>query len=563
MSMRLFPAQPMTPYAWRDAAEVFLVDLTIPGGEMIGGALAGPGARMDGAHMGGAHFGDVITLGDVVIPTERRRWATSDYAMPIDDATPRQYDGRVSDPGSFERSIALSPIDSPEIKTNGGTVTLVNTDGRLDDLFDELEVRGCPVEIRLGRAGALRASFDFLAKLYVTGWDISLADATLTLGDVTPAFDQNIAFTTYPGTGGLNGSADLEGQMRPLVFGQVYNMAPILIDPVRQIYQCHDGFVQSIDAVRDGGMPLDLDGNVGTYALLESRSVPPGQYATCRAVSCFKLGSIPTFRVTADVIGRAGSGGSIGAIDMAKVLANEVETITGAGAGVVPVDVDNAAFTALAATDRNDVIGWVVSEPTTYRTLMNILLGPAVCFWGASRTGRITVRAFEPPDPGGAVVASYDANDVLDVDRITMPQGYETGHRSRTVNYARNWSPMDGSEVAAAAPMKWGLRREWASYTAPATVPMRAAITPDPSDSALRTAGAATRSANRMQALHGQPRRMYLMTSRLTAGEVIPDLGDQVRVTYDRLSLDGGRVLRVVGVQEEYAEGTVALTLWG
>ena len=562
MTANLYPFRPDTPYALAEKRVVFLADLTIPGSTTAAN-FSGPGARMDKAYAGGPHMGAPMGPTVTATPTQTFRWATADYAMLRTDANPRQYDGRVSNPGSLTRSISLSPIEAASITYNGGALTMINVDGALDTIFDDFEMRGCPIDIRFGIAGTPWADFTVLCRLIAQSWDVGVDDATINLGDPTSLFDDNIAFTTFTGDGGINGTADLAGQMRPIVYGEVYNMAPVLVDEVQQIYQANDGPVLSFDAVRDGGMPLTLSGNVGSYAVLEATSVPPGSYATWRGGGCFKLGSIPVFRVTADVTGRTGAGNSLGGISIALKLAQEVKAITGSGTGVVPLQIDETTFNALALTGRNEVTGWVVSEPTTYRAVMDILVGSVVAFWGANRSGAIFVRGFDAPDPAGAIVARYDDVDISQIDRISMPEGYEAGHRSQTVLYARNWSTMTGGEVAAAAPAKWGLRREWASYTAPAVVPMRAATTPENAVTALRTALAAQRTGDRMQALHGRPRQNFLITVPLEVDRPIPDLGEQVHVTHPRFGLSGGRVLRVITVQEEYADGTVTLTAWG
>src|SRR5262245_39679992 len=84
---------------------------------------------------------------------------------------------------------------------------------------------------------------------------------------------------------------------KPFVVGSVLNVEPVLVDPFRLVYQLHDGALQAISAVRDGGVPLTFFGDYPDSRWLWDGAVPipPGHYATCLAEGCVMLGVDPVF----------------------------------------------------------------------------------------------------------------------------------------------------------------------------------------------------------------------------------------------------------------------------
>jgi hypothetical protein len=121
---------------------------------------------------------------------------------------------------------------------------------------------------------------------------------------------------TYAGSGGENGTADMTGRTRPLVFGHCLNVTAQIVDPANLIYQLHSGAIEAISAVYDQGVEVPFDDSGGphdypTYAELEAAVVPIGFYSSCIAQGYFKLGSVPLGAVTADVKGdKTGDQGS-------------------------------------------------------------------------------------------------------------------------------------------------------------------------------------------------------------------------------------------------------------
>jgi len=133
-----------------------------------------------------------------------------------------------------------------------------------------------------------------------------------------------------------DGDAEIINKNKPRLFGQVFNIRPVLLNPSKLIYGFNwgkDGERVSLSGtiqIRDGGLPLFDSGThltrseskflngeneygdittipmsrdfPTTLAMDEYLPAPQaGSYYTCFAESTFKLGSVPVFDITLDV----------------------------------------------------------------------------------------------------------------------------------------------------------------------------------------------------------------------------------------------------------------------
>lgn len=107
---------------------------------------------------------------------------------------------------------------------------------------------------------------------------------------------------TYSGTGGANGSSGLIGKFKPYAVGACVNVEPILIDPVKLVFQYHGYGSLGVSAVYENAYPLgDPAANVTTYAALIALDLKAGQWAACPSLGMFRLKSQPGGKLTADV----------------------------------------------------------------------------------------------------------------------------------------------------------------------------------------------------------------------------------------------------------------------
>src|SRR5262249_3696896 len=112
------------------------------------------------------------------------------------------------------------------------------------------------------------------------------------------------------------GGVEIKGKRRPRAFGKLSasdgqggNVTPTLVIAGEGLWQVNDGPVTSINAVRDGGIPLDFVADYATVALLRAAltgvpsPIPAGKYGTCIAQGYFGAGGSGFKQITCDVTG--------------------------------------------------------------------------------------------------------------------------------------------------------------------------------------------------------------------------------------------------------------------
>ena len=167
----------------------------------------------------------------------------------------------------------VSPLNITETlfepgKTGGvinpkrGTISLSNADGALDYLLGYSWDKK-PISLYIMRTDNIRAAAEFddhnlIFKGLTLGVSASTSTIDIVVSDFSEKLNQDFPDDTYAGTGGNEGSANLAGQPKPVVLGEVYNIPPVLVDESNNVYQVHNGAITSVDAVYENGESLTL-----------------------------------------------------------------------------------------------------------------------------------------------------------------------------------------------------------------------------------------------------------------------------------------------------------------
>lgn len=484
------------------------------------------------------------------------RMGTEDVTTsPVDTRDPNTYFvGRLVTAGQVSITARLSAFDSAEQAAGIGTITAANADGAFDGIPDETDLTGTTATLELGRRGAFYSTYQAAATARIRRIDIDLDQARLEFDDLATLYDNPFPSANYAGTGGPEGPLALEDVRKPTVIGQVFNAPPVLVDPVLNTFQIHNGALAAITAVRYGGVPFIAGIDHPTFAALQAATIPIGEYQTCLAQGFLRAGLTAGpngtgYQLTVDC--RAASTATAEAVDVAEWIAGLVLLNHGA-------PVNAPAWAAMKAARTGYTYGQFLTQDVTYRALMNDACANANIYWGCDRSGQVTPSALASPDPLGPFTATYDENDILAIARLGMPDGFERPFRSRTLLYERNWAPTTSLAAIVNDPR---LGEQWRTLTQNTTTPARNAFSPDEATTNLQTKAAAQQLATELLALHGRPRVMFSITVALIAG--FPGFLSQVWISYPRFNLNSGRSMIVVGTTEDYDAGTATLTLWG
>lgn len=487
---------------------------------------------------------------------------------------------------TFERYMhgAGSPRTRGPVQIGTGVLDLANADGSLDAIVDEsfddqrLTLWAGQFPARSGGYAFEMSAADDMP-YYVEAGDITDQVASFYLRDGNYKLLAKALPDVYAGSNsgsplaGVEGTAnDIKGQRKPAVYGITYNIAPVLVNTTRLIYQVdgQNGLRTGWSlTVKDQGVALTAGAAYTDQADMEANAPTAGQYRVWVAGGCFRLGSTPTGAVTcdctnpsstADTYPVATTGNEIHAIAM-KLLVD---------AGVLVYGDLGAQAQYLEATPEMGV--YVTGEVSWLDVLNQLAHGINASFVVID-----DYLMFSQVDTGGAAssLTLTDA-DVLAIRRV-VPADDDHGKPAWrvTVRYKRNWRPMADAEVAGAVSQ---------ADRAFLALPYRDSVSEDTGvklqwpnavelvfESLAVDATEAADEAARLLALFKEKRACYEVSISieflLLRNEYSPplqlELGKLVTLDMPRFDLSGGKDLQIIGRRFDVAAGTLTLWLWG
>lgn len=298
------------------------------------------------------------------------------------------YDSRVMEALNFQRSMFQQGKIGGRSVPGFGEIVLNNADGGLDALVGYAwDSRA--VTIKVGEVGANLSQhftiFEGVSK------SVEFDDMTLRIiiHDDQDIFTRTIPSVLYAGTGGNEGTDVLKGTPKPLCFGEVTNIIPVLVDPTNNVYQINDGQIEAItnvyvDGVRTTSFTPDL------------------------ANGRLTMGSTPTGIVTCDVKGAKPSGSyKSTAADIVRYIGSQFGGLTDPG------DFDTASFTALN-TANSTPVGIYLTGFSQIGAVLDALINSIGAFYGFGRDGKFSVGRLELAS--GTADLEADSTNILEIN---------------------------------------------------------------------------------------------------------------------------------------------------
>jgi hypothetical protein len=401
---------------------------------------------------------------------------------------------------------------------------------------------------------------------------------TIPLRDASYWLERPLLRSTYGGNGQLDGTTELTGTLKPLMFGgtksaagnwfgPANNATPVLVDPPALIYQLNDGPIGQIAALYEGGYAGGIT-FAGDVADLYTGSTPSGQYRTCVAKGCFQLGSTPTRAITCDV-----NGASIGVDATSRaVAAYALTTLCGVPPNLVALTGGVlSSIGATAARNNGCAIYLGPQDNISGVDLMTRILAPPGMKLVACRDGmlRAYVIAALPASP--TIKAKLDSRTIISITPIDLPTTLVPQPYRMRVGYNDNYT----SQTSDLSPLITTARKQYLATpnsVSQANSPnlVNAIIRPnDPpvitgsivdNKPSLLAAAAASQSANQYIALWGVRRRAYAIVVPFLVG--IPlEYGDVVAITTDIGDLTGTKNGQVVGYSYRSEDASITLRI--
>lgn len=298
-------------------------------------------------------FGDdaVPTLGTIY-------WSNFEY-VDNDASTPTRYQAALMQAPEYERSLDRSKLRG-QYNVNVGDLVINNADGEFDYLID-LAMDGSEVRVYIGDETWARSDFVHLYTALALKVDIP-AKKTIRIDLRDPGLLLN---KSIGGTVTVGGTGPNANQYRPLIFGFIHQLEPILVDAGTSTYAFADtGTNTECVAVRNDGVPVTFtDNGDGTFTL----AVPPSgnEKITCDAVSYADASDDTSYRVS-----------------------DAFDTLLGTRAGMTALGRYNGNGQMFEFHGFNDYrIGKAIAEKQNCVEIANDLADTANGFWAFTRLG--------------------------------------------------------------------------------------------------------------------------------------------------------------------------------
>lgn len=470
----------------------------------------------------------------------------------------------------FEPRI-ISPLNITETlfepgKTGGvlnpkrGTISLSNADGALDYLLGYSWDKK-PISLYVMRTDNINIAAEFddhflIFKGLTLGVSASISTIDIVVSDFSTRLDQDFPSATYAGTGGNEGSANLAGQPKPVVLGQVYNIPPVLVDESNNVYQVHNGAITSVDAVYENGESLTLTTDY-TVDLTNGR---------------FTLVSAPTGIITADITNDIDSGspslypGTNGAGFIIKHLfenyagmvdGTDFARITFQQSGPVNNTEHGAYF---------DTRTTVLDAVSMFANSVGASIFPATVGGLSNGLLSIIVPSFPVSNPSTSAADPITDNEIIDIEQLATERYSGVDVR---IGYKKNYRPLSETELSASPDDRDFVTREWRiSSLALLSTTWGSAYeglrSIDINTTAVSSSDAST-IATRFSNFHLRDANVYRVRLKMTASYL--EIGDAVELRSSRFNLTDssgdGYPMLILSRFDDYEANEITLELMG
>lgn len=513
----------------------------------------------------GAHTGSATTV---------VRYSSCGYtSKPTDSPANTFYAKRIVDAGSFETHLFGPGRTMGQTEMRLGDLALGNVDGALDDLLGyAFDGQSVTFKRIAGRSSALASAETVMLATCErldaeAGGNNDNAVLRLRFYDRRREIDKPLQTNRYLGTttsagNTAEGDADLKDVLKPIAFGVVRHVEPVIVNAFDVVLQVSDGPVSSIQ-LYDGGIPLTYDGDCPDLATLIATSKTPGRFKTCLALGLCKPGGSRAGQAayvwTADVQEGASAADRYPGAVTRRILAKM---------GMTGSNIDATSFDVLDSLAPYEVGIWIDGDVSAM-TVIRQVLDSVGAFLTVDNAGRFSVGRLSAPGTPDATIRERDIignafgveiNPDTDGGLPTYRVPMKWGRHYRVFGANEIGTCLSQSDPATAS----ALKQEWRQVVAQdMAIQLVHPLAPELSlETLLANRDDAEAEVARRFGLYSVDRYVVRATVTRERAEDMP-LNSTVRLVVDRLGFGAGRNMVVIGQDRAFGAETVTLTLWG
>lgn len=444
------------------------------------------------------------------------------------------YDPRIQQPGLYEAGLYAGQL-LQQSRSGYGETTLINTDGGLDYLSD-YAVDGREMVLALDGVPQVVGT---VARLAFSDDEVSVV-----LRDPLEPLRSPHPMETYAGDNvlpnGLEGTQDdIAGEPKPLVFGEVRNAQPVLINTALLIYQVSSLADCTIQAVYDKGVALNNGGAYSSLAQLQSTAPVPG---TFRAYQGYvRLGDNATGTLTVDA-------------EQADPRAGAVAQALAAARGYTLHEDDVATLNTYGA------VRFYITTQTNTLDLLDRIAESIGGYLSAQADQTLRLGIWEAPETTTAAIRDYAIQTVSRSATGAGPGGLPVWRVNIDCDRIETVQPDLESNVSEARRARLARQTRRVVATDETVIerhPLAGELT---INSVLASYSQSQAVADRVLALLGV-RRDTVTVEAVEA--LLPTVGGNLTLITPRQGYGAGRAMRVTGYRLNAQTDEITMNLWG
>lgn len=468
--------------------------------------------------------------------------STHEFYPNLDNDATKAVKGVIKDEVSLSESISTDYTAS----ISYGDISIANNAGEYDAWLSSSYIwANRPISVYLGAlpdpytsdlAFPTLADFELIFSGVVA--DVDSRDTTtlsIKIRDNLQRLNTSISESllgNYNPTSLTNYTNPYSNNLKPLCFGEVHNITPMLTSPALLEYMVHLAEVEAILEVRDNGVPVSFTQTgvpAGSFRLLAS---PNG------TITCSVQGAKQTNYISSNTTGYT----------YTNTAANTIATILRSYGNTVPyTDIDSDSFSNLG----QQPIGVYYSDRVNVLSACQELAKGCGLVLSASRTGKLKLKDLDVPEYDSIwspLITSSDIfyNSLQISEKLPVVAGYKIG-------YAKNWTIQNNLVTAIPPEHKDLYSSEYLEANATDVyIKNSYSVTTEPQleQTYLIQESDAIALANKKLNLFKTPRKVFTM--RCTAKWLYLEPGDAVRLDLPRFGLSGGVFAQVISTQPNW-----------
>ena len=291
------------------------------------------------------------------------------------------------------------------------------------------------IEIRVGLTDEDIGLYRVILRAKTERAEANLDEIIITLRDHSIVLDKPIQTRTFAGTGVYEGIGDIAGTLKPLCYGFVRHITPVLINEASNVYRIHDGPIHEFLSIHQGGILMTNIGDLASFPTLPhliawfptQAQVDMGAFMTDYRWGTFRTATRPTGPLTVTAWGSTSISKNLNAMsEVCRTILNEK---------VPELTINENDFDQFH-TEQLGGVGLYITQSRTIREVLQDLVAPVGAVLSVNALNTVSLRRLRAREPV-AIIGEHNLVDDVQLSRRNPPGPgslYRIGHfRSWTV----------------------------------------------------------------------------------------------------------------------------------